>query len=154
MAKKVESEKTRIVDEPEEQHVSLMKTRRGKCFMCYGDQVENVSKLKKDYMPRKTRSLTIAKGTVVVEDLAVQLLLDLQKGSKAKRLKSLRQKKQPVTGEGSSDAYNKYYSLLDTDSDATLYSSSSEESANETDDDDESDKDLSNDNPDRDDDAS
>ncbi|GJV06753.1 hypothetical protein Tco_1344409 [Tanacetum coccineum] len=36
------------------------------------------------------------------EDLAVQSLLDLRKGSKASRLKSLRQKKQPVAGEGSS----------------------------------------------------
>nr|GEY83681.1 hypothetical protein [Tanacetum cinerariifolium] len=34
--------------------------------MCYGDQVANVrNKLKKDFVPRKTRSLTIAKETVV-----------------------------------------------------------------------------------------
>ncbi|GKF79497.1 hypothetical protein Tco_0235065, partial [Tanacetum coccineum] len=64
------------------------------------------------------------------------------------RLESLRQKKQPVTGEGSSAAHNKYYSS--SDSDATLYSSSldkSEESTNEIDDAEEFDMDLSNDNP-------
>ncbi|GJY50696.1 hypothetical protein Tco_0441543 [Tanacetum coccineum] len=65
------------------------------------------------------------------------------------------QKKQQV-GDGSSAAQNKYYSSSNTDSDATLYSSSSNKpdgSANETDDADESDMDLSNDNPHRDDDA-
>ncbi|GJZ53238.1 hypothetical protein Tco_0608123 [Tanacetum coccineum] len=69
-----------------------------------------------------------------VEDLAVQLLLDFQKGSKSNRLKSLKQNKQAVAGEGSSVAHNKYYDLSDNDSEATLYSSSSdkiEESANE-----------------------
>ncbi|GJZ34039.1 hypothetical protein Tco_0579475 [Tanacetum coccineum] len=175
MAKKVESEKAKIVDKPEEKHVSPIKSGRGKGFMYYGDQVANVpNKLKKDVVPRKTRSLTIAEGAVVddtvvdtyaewgqklkgpaVEDPAVQSLLDLRKGSKASRLESLRQKKQPVVGEGSSVAHNKYYSSLDTDSDATLYSSSSDKpegSANETDDADESDIDLFDDNPHRDDD--
>ncbi|GKE05989.1 hypothetical protein Tco_1398007 [Tanacetum coccineum] len=39
---------------------------RGKGFMCYGDQVVNVpNKLKKDDVPRKTRSLTIAEEAVV-----------------------------------------------------------------------------------------
>ncbi|GJY09901.1 hypothetical protein Tco_0378086 [Tanacetum coccineum] len=147
-----------------------------KRFMCYGDQVANVpNKLKKDVVPGKTRSLTTTEEAVVgelahfisiqklrsqrcptVEDPAVQSLLDLQKGSKASRLKSLRQKKQPAAREGSSDAHNKYYDSSDTDSDATLYSSSSEESeesANETDDADEPDMDLFNDKPNRDDDA-
>nr|GFD55622.1 hypothetical protein [Tanacetum cinerariifolium] len=62
-------------------------------------------------------------------------------------LESLRKKKKPVTGEGSSAAQNKYYSLTYTDSDATLYSLTLDESANETDDVDESDMDLSHDNP-------
>ncbi|GKE38300.1 hypothetical protein Tco_1461705 [Tanacetum coccineum] len=77
-------------------------------------------------------------------------MLDLRKGSKASRLESLRKKKQPLAGEGSSASQNKYYSLKDTDSDATFYSSrsdKSEENANETDDVDESDMDLSDDNP-------
>nr|GEV04942.1 hypothetical protein [Tanacetum cinerariifolium] len=114
-AKKVDSKKAKIVDEPEEQRVSLVKSGRRKGFMCYGDQ----------------------------------------KGLKASRLESLRQKKQAVIGEGSSVAQNKYYSSSDTDNDATLYSSSSDKpegSANETDDADESDMDLSYDNPDGDDD--
>ncbi|GJW39346.1 hypothetical protein Tco_0065191 [Tanacetum coccineum] len=116
------------------------------------------NKLKKDVVPRKIRSLTIAEEAVVdmynewgqklkglaVEDPVVKLLLDLRKGSKANRLESLMQKKQPVAREGSSASYNKYYSSSDTNSDATLYSSSSnksEESANETDDAEKSDMD-------------
>ncbi|GJZ81260.1 hypothetical protein Tco_0646254 [Tanacetum coccineum] len=160
MAKKVESEKAKIIDEPEEQHVSLVKSGRGKGFMYYGDQVASVpNKLKKDVVPRKTRSLTIAEELVIgpaVEDPSVQSLLDLRNGSKASRLESLRQKKQPDAGEGSSAAHNKYYDSSDTNNDATLYTSSSdesEESENETDDTDEPDMDLFNDNPNRDDDA-
>ncbi|GJU91902.1 hypothetical protein Tco_1304325 [Tanacetum coccineum] len=146
MAKKVESEKAKSVDKPEEQHVSPIKSGRGKGFMCYGDQVAIVpNKLKKDVLPRKTRSLTIAEEALV--DKHANSIR-----SKASRLESLRQKKQPVAGEGSSVAHNKYYSSSDTASDETLYSSSSDESANETDDAEESDKDLSNDNPYRDDD--
>ncbi|GKA01052.1 hypothetical protein Tco_0673717, partial [Tanacetum coccineum] len=49
MAKKKESAKDKIVDEPEEQHVSPVKSGRGKGFMCYGDQVVNVpTSLKRD----------------------------------------------------------------------------------------------------------
>ncbi|GJW56059.1 hypothetical protein Tco_0102790 [Tanacetum coccineum] len=58
----------------------------------------------------------------VVEDPAVQSLLDLRKGSKASRLKSLKQAKQAVGGEGSSVAHKKYYefeNILATDSDAS-----------------------------------
>ncbi|GJT25360.1 hypothetical protein Tco_0895297 [Tanacetum coccineum] len=119
MAKKVEREKAKIVDEPEEQHGQKLKG-------------------------------------LAVEDPVIQSLLDLRKGSKASRLESLRQKKQPVAGEGSSAPHNKYYSSSDAASDATLYSSSSDKpkkSANETDDADESNMDLSNDNPHGDDDA-
>ncbi|GJX68036.1 hypothetical protein Tco_0303763 [Tanacetum coccineum] len=167
------SEKAKIVDEPEEQHVSPVKSGRGKGFMCYGDQVTNVSnKLKKDVVPRKTRSPTIAEETLVVtdtyaewgqklkgpavDDPAVRSLLDLQKGSNASRLESLKQKKQAVTREESSAARNKYYDSSNTDSDAIFYSPSSdktEKSANETDDADDSDMDLYDDNPEGDDDA-
>ncbi|GJV16605.1 hypothetical protein Tco_1361928 [Tanacetum coccineum] len=134
-----------------------------------------VNVLKKDGVPRKTRSLTIAKETIVgelansisileprtqrrlaVDDPIVQSLLDLWKGSKASRLKNLKQKKQIVTGEGSSNAHNKYYANSDTDNDTILYSScpdTSKESDNETDDADDSNMDLSNNNLDRDDDA-
>ncbi|GJX50465.1 hypothetical protein Tco_0277310, partial [Tanacetum coccineum] len=85
----------------------------------------------------------------VVEDPAVQSLLDLQKGSKASRLKSLKQKKQTVAGKGSSNAHIKHYADSNTHSDAIFYSScpdTSEESANETDDADDSDMELSDDN--------
>ncbi|GKD40015.1 hypothetical protein Tco_1260222 [Tanacetum coccineum] len=70
--------------------------------------------------------------------------------SKARRIESLKQKKQAIAGEGSSAAHNKYYDSPDNDSEAKIYSSSSnktEESANETDDANESDMDLSDDNP-------
>ncbi|GJR24413.1 hypothetical protein Tco_0972940 [Tanacetum coccineum] len=68
MAKKVESENAKTVDEPKEQHVSPVKSGRGKRFMCFSDQVANVpNKPKKDVVPRKTRSLTIAEETVVGE---------------------------------------------------------------------------------------
>ncbi|GJS18469.1 hypothetical protein Tco_0412941 [Tanacetum coccineum] len=143
MAKKVKSENAKTVDEPEEQHVSPVKSRRGKGFMCYGNQVANVpTSLKKDVVPRKTRSQTIVEEIVIgeladsisiqelrtqqrlsVEDPAVQSLLDLRKGLKASRLESLRQKKQAVAGEGSSAAHNKYYDSSDNDSEAILYSS-------------------------------
>nr|GEV66330.1 hypothetical protein [Tanacetum cinerariifolium] len=154
MAKKVESEKAKIIDGPEEQHVSLVKNRRGKGFMCYGDQVANAhNKLEKNDVPRKTRSLTIVEETVIcelahsisiqeprlndklkglaVDESAVQSLLELRKGLKASRLKSLKQKKQAIAGG----------------------SNKTKESANETDDADEFDMDLSDDNPNGDDDA-
>ncbi|GJY26603.1 hypothetical protein Tco_0401329 [Tanacetum coccineum] len=64
----------------------------------------------------------------VINDPAVQSLLDLRKGSKASRLKSLKQKKYAVTGEGSSAAHTKYYDTSDRESDATRYSSCSDTS--------------------------
>ncbi|GJR95911.1 hypothetical protein Tco_0268085 [Tanacetum coccineum] len=79
------------------------------------------NKLKKDMVPRKTRSLSIAEEIVV--------------------------------GEEPNAAYNKFYDS--SDNDTTLYSSNSDkpkESANKTDDADESNMDLSDDNPDGDDD--
>nr|GEW31115.1 hypothetical protein [Tanacetum cinerariifolium] len=88
-----------------------------------------------------------------IEDPTVQSLLDLRKGSKASRLESLKQKKQAVTREGLSNAHNKHYADLNTNSDAILYSLCSEESENETNDADDSDMDLSDDNLERDDDA-
>ncbi|GKC14225.1 hypothetical protein Tco_1011007 [Tanacetum coccineum] len=120
MAKRVESKKAKIVDEPEEQHVSPIKSGRGKGFMCYGDQVVNVpNKLKKDVVPRKTRSLTIAKEVVVGEGLSV----------------------------ASNKYYSS--SNIDSDATLySSHSDKPEGSANETDDVDEFDMDLSNDNPD------
>ncbi|GJR77185.1 hypothetical chloroplast RF21, chloroplastic [Tanacetum coccineum] len=92
---------------------------RGKGFMCYGDQVANVpNKLKKDVVPRKTRSLTIAAEAIVGEGL------------------SATHNKYYSSSNTVSDAT--LYSLS---------SDESEESANEIDDADESDMDLSHDNP-------
>nr|GEY95232.1 hypothetical protein [Tanacetum cinerariifolium] len=65
MSKKKKSAKDKTVDEPEEKHTSLVKSGRGKRFMCYGDQEVNVPK--KDVVPRKTRSLTIAEEIFVGE---------------------------------------------------------------------------------------
>nr|GEV20399.1 nucleic acid-binding, OB-fold-like protein [Tanacetum cinerariifolium] len=85
------------------------------------------------------------------EDPIVQSLLDLRKGFKESRLESLRQEKQAVGGEGSSDAHERYYKFEDiceTDSDATRDSSCSdndEDKDDETDDSDDSDMDLSDD---------
>ncbi|GJU77379.1 retrovirus-related pol polyprotein from transposon TNT 1-94 [Tanacetum coccineum] len=108
-----------------------------KYYMAKKVEIANVpNKLKKDVVPWKTRSLTIAKETVVdsyaewgqklkgpaVDNPSVQSLLDLRKGSKSNRLESLKQKKQAVVGEGSSATHNKYYDSSDIDSDATLYS--------------------------------
>ncbi|GJZ35836.1 hypothetical protein Tco_0581653 [Tanacetum coccineum] len=62
-AKEKESAKDKIIDELEEQRMSSVKNGRGKGFMCYGDQAVNV--LKKDVVPRKTRSLTIAEEIIV-----------------------------------------------------------------------------------------
>nr|GEV78125.1 hypothetical protein [Tanacetum cinerariifolium] len=153
MAKKVKNKKAKIVDKAEEQHVSPFKSRRGKRFMCYGDQVVNApNKLKKDVVPRKTRSQTIFEETIVglaFDDPVFQSLLDLRKGSKASRLDSLKQKKQVVAGEGSRVAHNKYYNSSNNDSEATLYSSSlnkTKEGSNKTNDVNESDIYLSDDN--------
>ncbi|GJV16390.1 hypothetical protein Tco_1361713 [Tanacetum coccineum] len=131
MAKKKESAKDKIIDEPEEKHVSPVKNRRGKGFICYRDHVVIVpTSLKRDVVPSKTRSVTIVEETDMYNEWGGGQ--KTHKGSKASRLESLRQKKQLVIGEGSNTI---------------------KESANETDDFDESDIDLSDDNPNKDDDA-
>ncbi|GJT88420.1 hypothetical protein Tco_1070137 [Tanacetum coccineum] len=111
----VESEKVKVVEEPEEQNVSPVRSRRGKGYMCSGENETNIPKLfKKNVVPRKQYHLNL--------------------------LESLKQKKQPVAGEGSSDAHTKYYANSETNNDTILYCScldTSEESANETDDADE-----------------
>ncbi|GJX23180.1 hypothetical protein Tco_0227625 [Tanacetum coccineum] len=157
MAKKVESKKAKIIDEPEKQSISPVKSGRGKGFMCYGDQVVNVSnKLNKDVVQRKTRSLTIAEETVIGE---LENSISIQEPRSQQRQRSqLTIDRQ--TNKAIVDMYNEWGQKLKgpaiedpTVYDATLKSSSSEESASETDDADKSDMDLSNDNPDRDDDA-
>ncbi|GJV05215.1 hypothetical protein Tco_1338784 [Tanacetum coccineum] len=166
MTKKVESKNAKIADEPKEQHVSPVKSGRGKGFMCYGDLANSFSIQEPRTQRRRRSQLTIDRkidDTVIdtyaewgqklkgpaVDDPAIQSLSYLRKGSKPSKLKSLKQKKQTVIGEGSSAAHNKYYDSSDNDSDVILYSLSIEkrkESANETDDADKSDMDLSDDN--------
>nr|GEV30379.1 hypothetical protein [Tanacetum cinerariifolium] len=142
MAKKVKSENAKTVDEPKEQHVSPVKSKRGKIFRCYGDQVVNVpNKPKKDVLPRRTRSLSIAKETVIGEHAN-------SFGIRETNTQRHRRSQLRIDSQIDDDS-------SDTNSDAILCSSSSddiEESANETDDADESDMDLSDDNPDGDDD--
>ncbi|GJR06950.1 hypothetical protein Tco_0529934 [Tanacetum coccineum] len=119
------------------------------------------NKLKKYVVPRETRSLTIAEETVVGE-LAHSISIQEPRTQPRQRSQLTIDKK---SDKAVADMYNErkikccsqqYYDSFDFDSDATLYSSSSdktEESANETDDADESEMDLSNDNPDGDDDV-
>ncbi|GJZ93376.1 hypothetical protein Tco_0665441 [Tanacetum coccineum] len=126
------------------QHVSPIKSGRGKGFICYGDQVANIpNKLKKDVVPRKTRSLTITEETVVGK-LANSISIQEPRSQQRQRIQLTID---ILTDEAVADMYNEYSA-----SDATLYSSSSNKSANETDDADESDMDLSHDNPQEDDD--
>ncbi|GKA80724.1 hypothetical protein Tco_0787416 [Tanacetum coccineum] len=90
---------------------------------------------------------------VTPEDLVVQSLLDLRKGSKESKLESMRKERQAVGGEGSSSVHDKYYEfedILATDSDATRDSSCSdtdEEKDDETNDSEDFDMDLSDDEP-------
>nr|GEZ05658.1 hypothetical protein [Tanacetum cinerariifolium] len=77
--KKEESKKGKAAEEVKEQHVSLVKSGRGKGYMCLGDQ----EKLKGH----------------VIKDPDVQSLLDIRKGSKERKVESLRQEKQPVGGK-------------------------------------------------------
>ncbi|GKD02372.1 hypothetical protein Tco_1177346, partial [Tanacetum coccineum] len=143
MAKKVESEKPKIIDKPKEQHVSPIKCRRVKGFKCYGNQVENVpNKLKKDVVPRKIRSLTIAKEAVVGElanSISIKEPLSQRRPRSQLTIDS-------QTDKAVADMYNEWGQKLKGPAveDPAVYS---DESANETDDADESDMDLSNDNP-------
>nr|GEY21813.1 hypothetical protein [Tanacetum cinerariifolium] len=105
-AKKAKSE-SKSAKEPEEQNVSPIKSERGKWYMHSGDYEEKASKMfKKDIVPRKTNSYgewgQKLKG-LVVEDLTVQSLSDLQKGSKASRLESLRDYVSVVAGTDDMD---------------------------------------------------
>nr|GEV32236.1 ribonuclease H-like domain-containing protein [Tanacetum cinerariifolium] len=165
-------EKAKAVEEPKEQNVSPIRSGRGKGYMCLNENEANVPKLfKKNDVPRKTRSLTVAEETITYElaksvsikephtqqQRMSQLRIDSQiDDDVAITLKSLKQKNQPVEGEGSSATHTKYYDNLETDSYAILYSTCSDmskKSANETDDADGSNIDLTDDNLVRDDDV-
>nr|GEZ15988.1 hypothetical protein [Tanacetum cinerariifolium] len=67
-AKKVESEKANVAEEPKEQNVSSVKSGKGKGYMRSSDNESNVPKIfKKDVVPRKPRSLVVAEETVAVK---------------------------------------------------------------------------------------
>ncbi|GKF74330.1 hypothetical protein Tco_0220662, partial [Tanacetum coccineum] len=138
--KKAESKNVKAAEEPEEQHESLVKIGRGKCYIRSGDQEENIP-------------IAFKKNSPEVEDLAVHSMLDLRKGSKASRIESMKQMKQVVAREGSSATYNKYRefeNISSTYSDATqdsYCSNTNEERDDGTDDFDDSDMDLSEDEP-------
>ncbi|GKD65049.1 hypothetical protein Tco_1307157 [Tanacetum coccineum] len=72
-AKKAKSKKAKAVEEPEEQHVSPIRSGKGKGYMRSDDQEANVpSAFKKNVVPRKTKSLTLA-DNIVKEPIAVEL---------------------------------------------------------------------------------
>ncbi|GJZ92067.1 hypothetical protein Tco_0664132 [Tanacetum coccineum] len=71
-AHKDESGKGIAEEEPEEQHVSLVRSGRGKGYMCIGNREVNVSsKPKKAVVPRKLRTITEADN--LIEQEAVEL---------------------------------------------------------------------------------
>ncbi|GKB04130.1 hypothetical protein Tco_0832273 [Tanacetum coccineum] len=82
-AKKGESKKAKADEEPEEQHVSLVKSGRGKGYMRSGDQEAHVpSAFKKNVLLRKTISLTIANNIVeqpAVVELAKSISIEEQR---------------------------------------------------------------------------
>ncbi|GJV47698.1 hypothetical protein Tco_1437910 [Tanacetum coccineum] len=76
-AKKVESKKAKAGEEPEEQHEPLVRSGRGKGYMRSGDQEANVpNAFKKNVVPRKARSLTVA-DNIVEEQTVVELAKSL-----------------------------------------------------------------------------
>nr|GEZ34449.1 hypothetical protein [Tanacetum cinerariifolium] len=102
-AKKVESKKETVAEEPEEHNVSPIKSGKGKRYMRSDDNEANVPKMfKKVVMPRKTRSLTIAKETVVVE-LAKSISIDEQRTQQHRRNTS----KENANGTDDADDSNK-----------------------------------------------
>nr|GEV24747.1 hypothetical protein [Tanacetum cinerariifolium] len=169
--KKDESEKGNAKEEPEEQHVSPVRSERGKDYMCIGNREVNVSsKPKKVVVPRKSRTTIVADNIIKQETMAaelaksvsikekrlqqrqimtqltikrqvkkyvkdtyavktllklkgiatkdpvVQSLLDLRKGSKESKLKSIRQERQ-VVGDTDEDKYDETHDAKNSDMD-------------------------------------
>ncbi|GJX61304.1 hypothetical protein Tco_0294204 [Tanacetum coccineum] len=81
--KKAKSEKAKAIEEPKEQHVQITIDRQ----------------IKKDIEDTYSEWGQKHKGHVV-EDPAIQPLLDLHKGSKASRPENMKQMKQGIAGEG------------------------------------------------------
>ncbi|GJZ50307.1 hypothetical protein Tco_0604497 [Tanacetum coccineum] len=117
--------------------MSLVRSGRGKGYTRSGDQEENVpSSFKKNVVPRKTRSLTVA-DNIMEEPTAVKLAnLSVLKNNNINNLKI--------------QLFSHFKEILAIDSDATRDSSCSnidEVKDDETDDSNDSDMDLSKDEP-------
>ncbi|GJW82604.1 hypothetical protein Tco_0146579 [Tanacetum coccineum] len=118
-------------------------------------EVNMSSKPKKDVVPKKPRTITVADNIVEQETVVVKLTKSisfkeqLQQRSKESRLESMKQERQVVGGKGSSVAKDKYYEFQEfseSDSDATRNSSwadTDEDKDDETDDAEDSDMDIS-----------
>nr|GEU30460.1 hypothetical protein [Tanacetum cinerariifolium] len=113
--KRNESKKAKVAEEPEEQHVSPVKSEKGKVAveLAKSISIEEQRHLQRTIVTQLTIDQRIDKAVEdtyvewghklkghVVEDPAVQSLLDIQKGSKASRVESLEQSKQAVGREG------------------------------------------------------
>ncbi|GJV86636.1 hypothetical protein Tco_1530574 [Tanacetum coccineum] len=145
--KKNETEKAKAPKDPKEQHVSLVRSGRGKGYMRLGTQEENVPNVfKKNVVPKKTRSLTVAENIfeeLIVVELAKSISIEEQRHQQRKIMTQL--------------TIDKQIEKDVEDIDATQDSSRSytdEAKDDETDDYDDSDMDLSDDEPKGDDDVS
>ncbi|GKC09788.1 hypothetical protein Tco_1001398, partial [Tanacetum coccineum] len=151
--KKNERKKDEAAEEPEEQHVSPIRSGKGKGYMRSGNHEVNVpSAFKKNVVPRKQRSKTIVDNIVPQEDLAVELVKSvsieeqrLQQHDIMTQLTIERQVEKDVE-----DMYVAERGLKLKDSSC---SNINDEKDIEIDDSDESDMDLSDDEPKGDDDA-
>ncbi|GJZ59473.1 hypothetical protein Tco_0615289 [Tanacetum coccineum] len=84
-AKKAENKKAKAAEEPKKKNATPVRSGRGKGYMHLGDNEANVPKMfKKDVVPRKTRSLTVAEETIVVE-LAKSISIDEQRTQQRRR---------------------------------------------------------------------
>ncbi|GJX42176.1 hypothetical protein Tco_0257166 [Tanacetum coccineum] len=78
--KKEKCEKGKAVEEPEEQHMYLVKSGRGKGYMRLGNQEVNVpSVFKKNVVPRKQRSITIADNLLENKNEALTIERQVEK---------------------------------------------------------------------------
>ncbi|GJW83619.1 hypothetical protein Tco_0156764 [Tanacetum coccineum] len=113
------------------------------------DLFESAQQTQEKYGYARKQDISLSAEEIVVDELANSINIYAEWGQKLKdpTVEDPTQKKQAVVGEGLSNAHNKHFADSNSDSYTVLYSSCSEESENETDDADDSDIDLSDDNP-------
>ncbi|GKE12199.1 hypothetical protein Tco_1415750 [Tanacetum coccineum] len=111
--KKDESEQGIAEEEPEEQHVSPIRSGRGKRYMCIGNQEVNVSsKPKKAVVTKKLRTLTVVDNILIIEK---QVEKDVEEGYATERglkLKGVATKDPALDLEYSSITSHKSYQSL------------------------------------------